>query len=98
VARTRPNRPAVLPSGSSLIEPVVAAVRAIWQSVEASGGTDEEALKREISDTVQRLKDRIERKLRRATLTPIPESLLFDVLPKDRRCVYRKHGPCCSPS
>jgi hypothetical protein len=66
----------------------VEAVRAVWQSVEDSGGADQVALKREISDTVQRLKDRIERKLRKApAVTPHPERLLFDVLPKERRPV-----------
>jgi hypothetical protein len=89
LARTRPKRPAALPRGSSSIEPVVEAVRAIWQSVEDSGGADQAALKREISDAVQRLKDRIERKLRMATpVTPVPEPLLFDVSPKERRSIH----------
>jgi len=64
----------------------VEVVRAVWQWVEDSRGEDQAALKREISDAVQRLRDRIERKLRMATaVTPVPEPLLFVVSPKERR-------------
>jgi DNA repair protein RadC len=83
-----------LPSGSSSIELVVKALRATWQSVEASGGADAEALKREISDTVQRLRGRVERKLRDAsTAIAPPEPLLFDALPKDRRSAHHLFEP-----
>ena len=61
-------------------------VRAVWQRVDDLGVADQAALKREIFDAVQRLKDRIERKLRMATpVTPVPEPLLFVVSPKERR-------------
>jgi hypothetical protein len=64
-------------------------VRATWQAVEDSIGADQTALKREISDTVQRLKGRIEKKLRtRTASTARPERLLFDVLPKEHRPVH----------
>src|SRR5262249_31346784 len=78
-AKTRPNRSAEMPCGSSSIEQIVDAVRAVWQAIEDSRGADQAALKQEISDAVQHLKDRIDRKLR-AT-----EPRLFDVLPKNRR-------------
>jgi hypothetical protein len=88
LARTTRTRPAAFLCGSSSIETVVATVRAVWQAVEDSVGADQTALKREISDTVQRLKGRIEKKLRTATAgTARPEPpLLFEVLPKE-------HGP-----
>ena len=86
MARTIPNRPGGLPYSSSSIEPIVEIVRAVWQRVDDSGVADQAALKREIFDAVQRLKDRIERKLRMATpVTPVPEPLLFVVSPKERR-------------
>jgi hypothetical protein len=66
----------------------VETVRAVWHSVEDSGGADQAALKQEISQTVQRLKDRIERKLRTATAVAPPEPLLFDVPPQRPRSTH----------
>jgi hypothetical protein len=57
-------------------------VRAAWEAVEASAAADQVGLKREIFETVQRLKERIERKLRTASDASPPEPLLFDVSPQ----------------
>jgi hypothetical protein len=58
---------------------VVATVRALWQAVENTGNVDQIKLKRDIFDTVIRLKSRIESRLGSggAVASP-PDRLLFD--------------------
>jgi hypothetical protein len=57
----------------------VATVRAAWQAVESSGNGDQVKLKKDIADTVNRLKSRIDGKLGKSSaIASPPEQLLFD--------------------
>ncbi len=68
------------------VESVVATVRTVWRAVESSGNVDQVKLKQEISDTVQRLKSRIDSKLgTRSVIVPPPERLLFDETLEERK-------------
>jgi hypothetical protein len=54
-------------------------LRAVWQAVESSGNVDQVKLKKDIYDTVNRLKGRIDGKLASVSvIVPPPEQLLFD--------------------
>jgi hypothetical protein len=75
----RTRRPPVSSNGSPSIESVVATLRAVWQAVESSGNVDQVKLKKDIYDTVNRLKGRIDGKLGSSrVIAPPPEQLPFD--------------------
>jgi len=57
----------------------VASVRAVWQAVENTPQADQHKLMKDISDTVKRLKGRIDGKLGTPTVVPPTERFLFDV-------------------
>lgn len=59
------------------VEPVVAALRSLWISVEKSSSLNQNNTKQEITDTVMRLKDRIEQKLRASNTPKKSEQLLL---------------------
>lgn len=56
----------------------MATVRAVWQAVENTPQADQQQLKKNISDTVKRLKGRIDGKLGTPTVVPPTERMLFD--------------------
>jgi hypothetical protein len=73
-------------NGSPSVESVVATVRAVWQAVERSGNVDRVKLKKDIYSTVNRLKGRIDGKLRSSgVIVPPPERLLFDEPLQERK-------------
>lgn len=68
---------------------MLATVRAVWQAVEGSENVDKHKLKKEITDSVSRLKGRIDGKLGNGSvIVHPPERLLFDE-PVDEK----KHQP-----
>jgi hypothetical protein len=80
LARTnRPRRPPASSNAGPSVESVIATVRAVWQTVETSSDVNQAELKRSISDTVNRLKSRIDAMLGngRVVVHP-PVRLLFD--------------------
>jgi hypothetical protein len=56
----------------------VATVRAVWTAVEGAGAAEQAKLKRDITQTVNRLKSRVEGRLGKPVTRP-KERLLFDV-------------------
>jgi hypothetical protein len=66
----RTRRPAASSNGSPSVESVVATVRTLWTAVEGANDGEKANLKRDITQTVNRLKSRIESRLRR----PVPEA------------------------
>ena len=68
---------------SPSVESLVATVRAIWQAVETTPQADHQKLKQNISDTVKRLKCRIDAKLGTPTVVPPTERLLFGAVEDD---------------
>ena len=56
----------------------MATVRAVWTAVEGADGEEQIKLKREINQTVNRLKSRVEGRLGRPVATVAREPQLFD--------------------
>ncbi len=56
----------------------MATVRAVWQAVENAPHAEQHKLKKDISETVKRLKRRIDRKIGTPTVVPQAERMLFD--------------------
>ena len=78
MARTnRTRHPAASANGSPTVETVVETVRAVWTAVEGAGAAEQAKLKRDITQTVNRLKNRVEGRLGKP-LAPPKERLLFD--------------------
>src|SRR5262249_9046936 len=84
VTRKRPlarristRRPAASANGSPSIETVVGTVRALWTAVEEAGEAEKAKLRRDISQTVNRLKNRVESRLGKP-IARARERLLFD--------------------
>ena len=73
----RIRRASQLEPSSLSVEPVVAAVRSLWKAVEKSSNLNQNKTKQEITDTVMRLKDRVEQKLRASNAPKKSEQLLF---------------------
>lgn len=75
--RTSAHRPAASVNGSPSIETVVGTVRALWTAVEEAGEAEKVKLRRDISQTVNRLKSRVESRLGKP-VAAARERLLFD--------------------
>ena len=73
----RIRQPSKKEPDSLSVEPVVAVVRSIWKAVEKSGNLNQTKTKQEITDTVMRLRDRVEQKLRASNAPKKSEKLLF---------------------
>jgi hypothetical protein len=80
LARTkRPRRPPASSNAGPSVESVIATVRAVWQAVETSSDVNQAELKKSISDTVNRLKSRIDATLGNGSVVVHPPvRLLFD--------------------
>src|SRR5438132_997800 len=77
LARSVASRQAASVNGSMSIESVVALVRSLWKDVEEAGERDRVQLERDIAQTINRLKNRVEKSLR-ASPSARAERLLFD--------------------
>ena len=75
----RTGRPAASSNGSHSIESVVATVRTLWSAAEGAAEAEKVKLKRDITQTVTRLKNRVEGRLSKPVVTPRKEPMLFEV-------------------
>jgi hypothetical protein len=73
----RIRRPTQQEPCSLSVEPVLAVVRSLWKAVEKSSSLNQNKTKQEITDTVMRLKDRVEQKLRVSKAPRKSEQLFF---------------------
>jgi DNA repair protein RadC len=74
----RPLRSAATPNGSPTVESVVEAVRALWTAAEGANEEARAKLKQDITQTVDRLKHRVESRLGKPVASAASELLLFD--------------------
>ena len=74
----RTRHPTASANGSASFESIVATVRALWNAVEGANEPQQAKLKREISQTVNRLKSRVEVRLGSPVLSAPKERLLFE--------------------
>lgn len=89
MARTKQTGRSAKPqNGSPSVEPVLATVRAIWIASEGASDADEAKLKKDITQTVSRLKKRIEGRLDKPVVSVKKEVSLFDKL--DNRPISSK--------
>lgn len=74
----RNHRKASTANGAPTIEAVVATVRSLWSAIEGEDGADSRKLKRDISQTIERLKTRVEGRLGGSTASASNGRLLFE--------------------
>lgn len=77
VRTNRTRHPAASANGSPTVETVVETVRAVWTAVEGASDAEQTKLKRDITQTVNRLKNRVEGRLGKPVAPP-KERSLFD--------------------
>jgi hypothetical protein len=79
MARTNRNRrPSASSNGSSSVESLVATIRTLWTAAEGASDRERAEVEQEITQTVNRLKGRIESRLGRHHTAASKEPLLFD--------------------
>jgi len=79
LARTKQTGRSPKPqNGSPSVESVLATVRAVWTTAEGASGAEKAKLKKDIIQTVSRLKARIEGRLDKPVVSAEKEALLFD--------------------
>jgi hypothetical protein len=75
----RTGHPSSTQNGSPSVESVVATVRTLWSAAEGAAEAEKVKVKRDITETVTRLKNRIEGRLSKPVFTPTTQPMLFDV-------------------
>jgi hypothetical protein len=76
--RTASRRKSPSVNGSATVDSVVEIVRSLWQAVEGTPGVDQGKLKKDISQTINRLRGRVEGRLGEPVRTVPTERMLFD--------------------
>lgn len=79
----RPQRPVVSANGSPSVESVVETVRAVWTAVEGAENADRAKLKKDITQTINRLRGRVEGLIGKPVSQPSERSL-FDASTDDQ--------------
>ena len=76
--RTASRRKSPAVNGSATVGTVLGIVRSLWQAVERTPGADQVKLKKDITQTINRLRGRVEGRLGQPVRTEATERLLFD--------------------
>lgn len=77
-SRTASRRKSPSVNGSATVDTVVEIVRSLWQAVEGTPGADQVKLKKDITQTVNRLRGRVEGRLGEPVRIGPAERMLFD--------------------
>src|SRR5947209_15237955 len=76
--RTASRRKSPTVNGSAAVDTVLGIVRSLWQAVEGTPGADQVKLKKDITQTINRLRGRVEGRLGQPVQGGTVEKLLFD--------------------
>jgi hypothetical protein len=82
--RTASRRRSSSENGSATVDSVLAIVRSLWQAVEGTPGSDQPKLKKDITQTINRLRGRLKKKLGQPVIPAPTERLLFDGTGEER--------------